>query len=114
MTPETDPKLFAWRDKFNAVCAEFGVKPAAVRSPPLSLSLFGSTAPPPHSLLMRQPARQVCVQFSFLFPEIKSIALATSKKERVASNIELADAVMPPGLWDKLQADGLIDLSDPK
>ena len=27
---ETDPELFAWRDKFNAVCAEFGVKPAAV------------------------------------------------------------------------------------
>ena len=21
---ETDPELFAWRDKFNAVCAEFG------------------------------------------------------------------------------------------
>ena len=53
------------------------------------------------------------MQFSFLFPEIKSIALATSKKERVASNIALADAVMPAGLWDKLEAEGLIDLSDP-
>lgn len=57
--------------------------------------------------------RAVCVQFSFLFPEIKSIALATSKPARVASNIELATAVMPEGLWDKLQAEGLINLADP-
>ena len=83
--PETDPELFAWRDKFNAICEEFSVKPAAV-----------------------------CVQFSFLFPEIKSVALATSKPARVASNIELANAVIPQGLWDKLQAEGMINLADPK
>ena len=83
--PETDPELFTWRDKFNAICKEFGVKPAAV-----------------------------CVQFSFLFPEIKSIALATSKPSRVAQNMELGNAVMPPGLWDKLQAEGLINLAEPK
>ena len=28
--PDTDPELFAWRDKFNAICEEFSVKPAAV------------------------------------------------------------------------------------
>ena len=50
--PDTDPKLFEWREKFNAVCESFGVKPAAV-----------------------------CVQFSFLFPEIKSVALATSRPD---------------------------------
>ena len=61
---------------------------------------------------MKPPA--VCVQFSFLFPEIKSVALATSRPARVASNIELANAVVPKGLWDKLQAEGLIDLSQPK
>jgi len=83
--PETDPDLFEWREKFNAICAEFDVKPAAV-----------------------------CVQFSFLFPEIKSIALATSKPSRVATNIELAEAVMPEGLWDKLQTAGLINLAEPK
>eukprot|EP01043_Picozoa_sp_COSAG02_P001893 COSAG02_NODE_42_length_46522_cov_109.704478_6_plen_370_part_00 len=82
--PDTDPELFAWRDKFNAICAEFNVKPAAV-----------------------------CVQFSFLFPEIKSVALATSKPARVASNIELANAVIPSGLWKKLEAEGLINLSQP-
>ena len=83
--PDTDPELFAWRDKFNAICDEFSVKPAAV-----------------------------CVQFSFLFPEIKSVALATSKPARVASNLELANAVIPQGLWDKLQAEGLINLNPPK
>jgi D-threo-aldose 1-dehydrogenase len=82
--PETDPELFAWRDKFYAICAKFGVKPAAV-----------------------------CVQFSFLFPEIKSVALATSKPARVASNLELANAVMPAGLWEKLEAEKLINLSPP-
>ena len=55
----------------------------------------------------------VCVQFSFLFPEIKSVALATSKPARVASNIELANAVIPSGLWEKLEAEGLINLSQP-
>jgi D-threo-aldose 1-dehydrogenase len=59
--PDTDPELFAWRDKFNAICVEFKVKPV-----------------------------EVCVQFSLLFPEIKSVALATSKPARVASNLELA------------------------
>ena len=41
MKPETDPELFAWRDKFNKICAEFGVKPPAV-----------------------------CVQFRYLFQQI--------------------------------------------
>lgn len=85
VTAQSDPELFAWRDKFNKICADFNVKPAAV-----------------------------CVQFSFLFPEIKSIALATSKPSRVNDNIALAEAVMPAGLWDKLEAEGLINLSEPK
>ena len=82
--PETDPELFAWREKFFAVCDEFGVDKAAV-----------------------------CVQFSFLFPAITSVALATSRAGRVASNINLATAVMPEGLWAKLEADGLINLAEP-
>ena len=85
VTVESDPELFAWRDKYNAICAEFGVTPAAV-----------------------------AVQFSFLFPEIKSVALATSKASRVASNIELAEAVIPQACWDKLTAEGLINLAEPQ
>eukprot|EP01043_Picozoa_sp_COSAG02_P089376 COSAG02_NODE_26359_length_634_cov_50228.218692_1_plen_179_part_10 len=45
---DTHSELFDWRDNFNAICKEFSVEPAAV-----------------------------CVQFSFWFPEIKSVTLAT-------------------------------------
>ena len=41
VTREAEPLLFEWRDKFNAICKEFDAKPAAV-----------------------------CVQFSFLFPQV--------------------------------------------
>merc|ERR1712007_288332 len=44
-----------WRESFNDLCAEYNVEP-----------------------------RTVCVQFSFLFPEIKSVALNTSNASRVA------------------------------
>ena len=84
MKPDTDPELFAWREKFFAVCEEFNVDKAAV-----------------------------CVQFSFLFPEIQSVALATSQAKRVASNITLAEAVIPGGLWAKLESEGLINLAAP-
>jgi D-threo-aldose 1-dehydrogenase len=81
VTRESDPELFTWRDKFYAVCSEFGVDKAAA-----------------------------CVQFSFLFPEIKSVALATSRASRVGSNIQLAAAEIPAAFWAKLSADGLINI----
>jgi D-threo-aldose 1-dehydrogenase len=81
VTRESDPELFEWRDKFNAVCEEFNVKPP-----------------------------EACVQFSFLFPEIKSIALNTSKPSRVQSNVDLVNAVIPEGFWDKMKSEGLINI----
>jgi len=68
----------AWRTSFNELCAEFEVEP-----------------------------RTACVQFSFLFPQIKSVALNTSKANRVASTIDLAHAKVPQGLWDKGSEVGL-------
>jgi D-threo-aldose 1-dehydrogenase len=81
VTVESDPELFAWRKKFYRACDEFKVDKAAA-----------------------------CVQFSFLFPEIKSVALATSRASRVGSNIKLAEAEIPTAFWDKLAADGLISI----
>ena len=81
VTPEADPEMFEWRGKFNTLCAEFKVKPA-----------------------------EVCVQFSFLFPEIVSVALATSKAARVASNVTLANAVVPEEFWVKANEQGLINV----
>jgi D-threo-aldose 1-dehydrogenase len=81
VTRESRPELFDWRDKFVALCEEFKLDKAAV-----------------------------CVQFSFLFPEIKAVALSTSKASRVASNIALATAEIPTAFWDKLKAEGLVKL----
>jgi D-threo-aldose 1-dehydrogenase len=81
ITREEEPEKFEWRDKFNTVCKEFDVKPAAA-----------------------------CVQFSFLFPEIKSVALSTTKPKRVASNIDLANAVIPAAFWERMRKDGLISI----
>jgi D-threo-aldose 1-dehydrogenase len=81
VTRESDPALFTWRDKFYAACDEFKLDKAAV-----------------------------CVQFSFLFPQIKSVALSTSKASRVASNIGLATAEIPAAFWAKLKEEGLINI----
>jgi len=81
VTRESDPGLFTWRDKFNALCKEFAVSPAAV-----------------------------CVQFSFLFPEIVSVALNTTKPSRVKSNLDLVDAVIPQAFWEKLKVESLISI----
>ena len=79
ITRETAPEKFEWRDRLNAICAEFGVKPAAV-----------------------------CVQFSFLFPEIVSVALNTTRPARVQSNVEITETEIPAALWTRLQQEGLI------
>jgi len=115
VTPATDPELFEWREKFNAICADFGVKPAAVCvQVRMVLVVLAVLVVLMLTLLLILLLLNSSAQFSFLFPEIKSIALATSRPARVASNIELAEAVMPEGLWDKLQEAKLIDLSDPQ
>lgn len=79
VTREDEPKLFAWRDEFFALCAEFGLKPA-----------------------------EACVQFSFLFPEIVSVALNTTKPSRVHCNVDLANAKVPVAFWTRMQESGLI------
>jgi D-threo-aldose 1-dehydrogenase len=81
ITEDSHPEVFAWREKFFALCEEFKVKPAAA-----------------------------CVQFSFLFPEIKAIALNTSKAERVKSNMDLAHAEIPQAFWDKMKSEQLINI----
>ena len=71
--------MFAWRDAFHQLCNEFGIKATAA-----------------------------CVQFSFLFPAIKSVALATSRPSRVAGNIDLVSADVPVEFWLEAQKRGLI------
>ncbi|WP_089152988.1 aldo/keto reductase [Thalassotalea crassostreae] len=78
---QSHPQEFLWRDKFNALCEEFCVMPA-----------------------------EVCVQFSFLFDEIKAIALSSSSPKRVKSNISLAQAKVPKSFWLAMREQGLISI----
>ena len=78
---DSHPDQFAWRDKFNVLCQEFAVKPA-----------------------------EVCVQFSFLFEQIVSVALNSSAPKRVKSNISLAQAEIPTAFWQAMKAQGLISI----
>ncbi len=81
VTRESHPKEFEWRDKFNALCIEYNVKPAAV-----------------------------CVQFSFLFEEIVAIALNSSSPKRVKSNISLTEANIPNKFWQAMKDNNLISI----
>jgi len=78
---ESHEAEFIWRDKFNALCDEYAVKPA-----------------------------EVCVQFSFLFDEIVSVALNSSSPKRVKSNVSLVEAEIPEEFWQAMKASGLISL----
>ena len=76
---ESAPELFHWRDQFFAICQKYDVDPAAA-----------------------------CVQFSYLFPEIVSVALSTSSPSRVEGNMALANAAIPGAFWRELQDANLI------
>ncbi len=76
---ETDKPLFEWRDRFFTICEEYGVKPA-----------------------------EACVQFAISHPAVMSIALNTSKPERILQNIRLVSAAIPGGFWQAMKTEGLI------
>jgi D-threo-aldose 1-dehydrogenase len=74
-----DAPLFAWRERFFALCREHNVSPAAA-----------------------------CVRFGFAAPAVRAVALNTARPERVAENASLAQATVPPAFWGALQEQGLI------
>ena len=79
---ESHAQEFAWRDKFNILCDKFDVKPA-----------------------------EVCVQFSFLFDEIVSVALNSSSPKRVKSNVSLVEALIPDAFWQAMRDQGLLSIT---
>ncbi|WP_412467960.1 aldo/keto reductase [Pedobacter sp. KLB.chiD] len=76
----TGKALLDWRDKFYQVCKTFGVLPA-----------------------------EACFSFSAGFPGVKSIALNTTRPEKVAVNAALAHKEIPVGFWQEMQKQGLIE-----
>jgi len=76
--PEDQP-MFQWRKTFFRVCEHYNVLPA-----------------------------EACVQFGMSPPGVISIALNTSKPERVQQNAASVEATIPAAFWDALKSVGLI------
>ncbi|QNK64960.1 aldo/keto reductase [Pedobacter sp. PAMC26386] len=73
--------LLDWRRKFFAVCDRFNILPA-----------------------------EACFNFSFHFAGVKSIALNTSRPEKVSANVALAQKEIPIEFWEEMQDQGLIEI----
>ncbi|MFT3901799.1 MAG: aldo/keto reductase [Niabella sp.] len=72
-------KYYQWRDKFNALCAEHGIEPAAA-----------------------------AIYFAMHVPGVRSIALNSSNPERVRKNLAMADLQIDTSFWQILKTAGLI------
>jgi D-threo-aldose 1-dehydrogenase len=77
---DEDRRLFKWRDKFFGICNSYSVKPA-----------------------------EACVRFAMSPPGVISIALNTSKPDRIKENVELASTRIPAEFWIAMKEESLID-----
>lgn len=71
--------LLNWRTTFFRICKDFNVSPAAV-----------------------------CTVFGLNFPGVGSIALSSSRPERVKSNITMTKTMIPTAFWEAMQEEGLV------
>lgn len=83
LDPKTNKKLYEWRDMFFRVCASHHLSPA-----------------------------HVCVQFSFLFSEVQSVALNACRLEHVALNFRNVYTCIPRehDVWRELITKGIVDV----
>jgi len=72
--------LFTWRKAFLETCSEHSVNPA-----------------------------DACMQFGISHPAIVSLALNTSKPEKMKRNVEILQKEIPPKFWKDMKEKGLID-----
>lgn len=79
VTPQSDPELFSWREKFLALCEKYDVDPAVA-----------------------------CIQFGLTPPGVVAVSLNTSDPGRVAYNVAAVEAELPAKLWDEARQSGLI------
>lgn len=78
---EEGKRLYAWREKFWAVCAKFDVLPA-----------------------------EACFNYSYHVAGVCSVALNTTKAEKVRRNVEMATTRIPDSFWQAMREEGLITL----
>ncbi len=74
-----DKVIFQWRETFFRICQQYDVAPA-----------------------------EACVQFGMSPPGVISVALNTTKSERVSQNIASVTAAIPAEFWHALKTEGLI------
>ena len=79
-----DRHLFAWREKFFAVCDKFHISPG-----------------------------DACLKFALSAPQINAVALNPSKPERMARNKQVLEEEFPAEFWETLKKGGIIDPAYP-
>jgi D-threo-aldose 1-dehydrogenase len=72
--------IYPWRDRFTGICRKHGVLPG-----------------------------DACIHFSMSHPAIVSMALNTSKPEKMNRNVEILKRVIPDAFWAEMRGEGLID-----
>ncbi|RYE24647.1 MAG: aldo/keto reductase, partial [Sphingobacteriaceae bacterium] len=76
-------KLLNWRDSFFKLCDQFNIQPA-----------------------------EACFSFGSKVPGVNSVALSTSKPEKIKGNIEMATKKIPSAFWQAMQKAGLLNQND--
>ena len=82
VTPEIRPGLFAWRESFLSICQRFAVN-----------------------------AADVCVEFGLAPSGVSSVAMNTTRPERVADNVRAVESRAPSGFWDAMKTEKLIEVT---
>ena len=72
--------IYSWRESFYGVCQQFDVLPG-----------------------------DACLHFALSHPAIVSIALNTSKPEKMNRNVEILQREIPASFWTAMKEEGLID-----
>jgi D-threo-aldose 1-dehydrogenase len=78
-SPETDGKVFAWREQFQSLCRRHDVSPMVA-----------------------------CVQFALSPPGVAAVALNTSRPSRIAENVAAVEATIPQAFWTDAKCAGII------
>ncbi|MGD9928460.1 MAG: aldo/keto reductase [Mangrovibacterium sp.] len=79
-----DKPLFAWREKFFAICEKYRIAPG-----------------------------DACLKFALSAPQIAAVALNPSKPHRMAHNKAVLEEAFPEAFWQELKQEGIIDHAYP-
>jgi D-threo-aldose 1-dehydrogenase len=72
--------IYPWRESFKRICTRHQV-----------------------------PTGDACIHFSISHPAIVSLALNTSKPEKMDRNVEILQRELPDVFWEEMKSEGLID-----